>query len=140
MSSELTDSAMSEARALEFDPTSISVIGDLWNDPTRLVAIAETDGTISRYVEVSPSFTRILGYSREEVLAMRPGELVIKQELASSMVEQLARGEAVRHVIGLRHRDGYVVTTTVTAYLRQIATRKLVIGISEPIGTPGSIQ
>jgi PAS domain S-box-containing protein len=129
--------AVSVESPLGFDPTNVTVIGAHWNDPARLVGITETDGAMSRYVDVSPSVTRILGYTREEILEMHPGDLVVEQQTASSMLEQLARGEAVRRFIGLRHKDGYVVTTAVNAYLRQIGPRKLVISISEPIRLPG---
>jgi hypothetical protein len=61
---------------LGFPATSIELIGDLWDDPRRLVAISESDGVTASYVEVNPASTRILGYTREEIHAMRPGDLV----------------------------------------------------------------
>jgi hypothetical protein len=47
---------------LRFEPTSISLIGELWNDPRHLVGITETDGATSRYVDVDPAATSILGH------------------------------------------------------------------------------
>jgi PAS domain-containing protein len=124
---------MADHQPLGFDPTSVSGIRDLWNDPTRLIGITETDGTTSRYVDVSPSCEQILGYTRAEILAMRPGDLVDNPGDARHALDGLAGGIPIRTTIGLRHRAGYVVTTVITARLVQIATRRLVISISEPI-------
>ena len=65
----LIPSIVDKARALEFDPMSISVIGEYWNEPDRLVGIAETDGESHRYLDIAPSCERILGYTREELMA-----------------------------------------------------------------------
>jgi hypothetical protein len=73
---------MADHQPLGFD-TSGSEISDLWNDPTRLIGITETDGTTSRYVDVRLSCEQILGYTRDEILAMRPGDLVYAEGSAA---------------------------------------------------------
>jgi PAS domain S-box-containing protein len=119
-----------------FDPTSFSLIGDLWNDPQRLIGITETDGTTSRYVDISPSCERILGYGREEILEMSPGALVANREEVAEILADLAERRSLRFMVQLRHKDGYLVTATIRAHVHVVANRQLVITISEPVRPP----
>jgi PAS domain-containing protein len=127
-------SAMGEARPLEFDPTSISEIGHLWNDPDRLVGIAETDGTRHWYLDIAPSCERILGYTRDELLAMSPADIVESTPEVETLPGQLTRPPAwLRFTARLRHKKGHIVTVTARAQARVIGTRQLVLLISEPV-------
>jgi PAS domain S-box-containing protein len=123
-----------EARPLEFDPTSISEVRDVWSEPDRLVGIAETDGTRHWYLDIAPSCERILGYTRDELLAMSPADIVESTPEVDTLPEQLARPPAwLRFTARLRHKDGYVVTVTARARARVVGNRQLVLLISEPV-------
>jgi PAS domain S-box-containing protein len=124
------------AESWHFDPTSFSLIGELWSDPDRLIGITETDGTTSRYVDISPSVERILGYTREEILRMSPGELVVDREEVAEILDELAQQTSLRFVVQLRHKAGYLVTATIRAHVHVVANRQLVITISEPVRPP----
>jgi PAS domain S-box-containing protein len=136
MSSE-SKAAVTEARPLEFDPTSISEIGAFWDAPDRLIGIAETDGTRHWYLDIAPSCERILGYTRDELLAMSPEDIVESTPEVDTLPEQLARPPAwLRFTARLRHKDGYLVTVTARARARVVGNRQLVLLISEPVALP----
>jgi hypothetical protein len=124
----------SEARALEFDPTHISEIGDLWNEPDRLVGVAETDGTKHWYLDIAPSCERILGYTRDELLAMSPADIVESTPEVDVLPGRLDVPAAwFRFTARLRHKNGHLVTVTARAGARVVGNRQLVLLISEPI-------
>jgi PAS domain S-box-containing protein len=113
--------------------TGIALIGDLWNDPRRLVAISESNGTTARYVDVNPASTQILGYSRDEFMAMRPGDLVEHPHDVAPLLAELAENRSIRLTVKLRHKDGHLVTAPIRVHRARVATRDLNITISEPI-------
>ena len=121
------------SEALAFDPTSISAIGDLWHDPDRLVGIAETDGTRHWYLDIAPSCVRILGYTRDELMAMSPADVVESTEEIDALPTLLARPTSLRFTARLRHKNGHLVTVSVRAQTRVVGNRQLVLLISEPI-------
>jgi PAS domain-containing protein len=132
--SELKAREMTEARPLEFDPTSISEIGDFWNEPDRLVGIAETDGTKHWYLDIAPSCVRILGYTRSELMAMHPADVVESTPEVDALPEQLAVPPAwLRFTARLRHKKGHVVTVTARARACVVGNRQLVLLISDPV-------
>jgi hypothetical protein len=134
MSSELRGSVRTDARALQFDPTSISEIGDLWNEPDRLVGIAETDGMKHWYLDIAPSCERILGYTRDELLAMSPAVIVESTPEVDALPGQLATPPTwLRFTAQLRHKKGHLVTVTTRAQARVIGNRQLVLLISDPV-------
>jgi hypothetical protein len=123
MFSEARKSVTTETRPLEFDPTSISEIGSVWNDPDRLVGIAETDGSRHWYLDIAPSCERILGFTRDELLAMSPADIVESTPEVDALPEQLARPPAwLRFTAHLRHKQGYVVTVKARARARVVGT------------------
>ena len=125
---------MREARPLEFDPRSISEIGSLWNEPDRLVGVAETDGTRHWYLDIAPSCERILGYTRDELLAMSPAAIVEATPEVETLPEQLATPHAwLRFTAQLRHKDGRVLTVRARARVQVVGTRQLVLLVSEPV-------
>jgi PAS domain S-box-containing protein len=106
---------------LGFSSTRIELIGELWNDPTRLVA--------------NPATTRVLGYSREAMLGMRPGDLVVEPLDVAPLLAELAAGRSVGGLrVKLRHKDGHVVAVRLRIHRTRVATRELNITISEPLG------
>jgi PAS domain S-box-containing protein len=124
-----------------FEPTSVLLIGELWHDERRLIGITETDGVTSRYIDISPGATSLLGYTRDEILAMRPGDLVANPDDVTPMVAELTerqtpKDEPVRMKVALRHKEGHLVDATINAHRAFIATREVVITISEPVETP----
>jgi PAS domain-containing protein len=123
-----------EPLAWGIEPTSISLIADLWNDPDRLIGVTKTDGETSTYVAISPSVERLLGYTQSEILAMRPGDLVANREELVAILGDLGAGKSLRARVALRHKGGWLVTTTVRAQVVAVANRSLVVSISEPIG------
>jgi hypothetical protein len=69
---------------------------------------------------------------------MRPGDLVVNQEEVVTIVAPLAerptaKDEPVRFTVGLRHKEGHIVTAAISAHRALIATREVVISISDPI-------
>jgi PAS domain-containing protein len=134
MFSEARKDVTTEARPLEFDPMSISEIGSVWNDPDRLVGIAETDGSRHWYLDIAPSCERILGYTRDELMAMSPSDIVESTPEIDALPEQLARPPAwLRFTARLRHKEGYVVTVTARGRARVVGNRQLVLLISDPV-------
>jgi PAS domain S-box-containing protein len=134
MFSEARKGVTTEARPLEFDPTSISVIGDHWNEPDRLVGIAETDGTRHWYLDIAPSCERILGYTRDELMAMSPADVVESTPEVDALPGRLAKSPAwLSFPARLRHKQGHLVTLTVRAQARVIGNRRLVLLVSDPV-------
>ena len=125
---------MRKVRALEFDPASISEIGDLWSEPDRLVGIVETDGVRHWYLDIAPSCERILGYTRDELLAMSPADVVESTPEVDPLPGRLATPPAwLSFNARLRHKNGHVVTVTARARACVVGNRQLVLLISDPI-------
>jgi PAS domain S-box-containing protein len=120
------------ASELGFDPTRVELIGDPWLGPRRLVAIYETNGSNAAYVDVNPAATQILGYTREELPALRPGDLLHDRSEADPVLAELDEGRSVRVTVRLRHKSGYLVGTTIRVYRVFIGTRELNVN-GEPI-------
>lgn len=67
--------------------------------------LADRDG---RFVDVNPAASRMLGYSREEHLALSVGDIVRPQDIARlrRLMSELAEGRQVTDVWDIRHADG----------------------------------
>jgi PAS domain-containing protein len=127
-------SVVSEPRPLEFDPTSITEVGRVWNDPDRLVGIAETDGVRHWYLDIAPSCERILGYTRDELLAMSPADVVESTPEVDGLPGELATPPAwLSFTARLRHKDGHLVTVRARAQARVVGNRQLVLLVSDPV-------
>ena len=68
-------------------------------------------------VRVNAEFTRLFGYSSDEVLGRTPGELIAppeKQAESRLLVERLQRGERFSLETTRRHKDGHLVQVSLT--------------------------
>jgi len=74
-----------------------------------LLAIGTADG---RFIKISSSWTKVLGWSREELMGMKAGELIHPEDLAEARrcVKNILSGEAVGHIENrYRHKKGHWV-------------------------------
>lgn len=66
-----------------------------------------------RFIDINPSGCQMLGYTKEEFLALKPTDLILKEDPKSIPIklEQLNFGDVVRHERRLRRKDGTVIET-----------------------------
>jgi hypothetical protein len=98
-----------------------------------LVGIAETDGTRHWYFDIAPSCERILGYTRDELLAMSPADIV------ESTPEARARARVVgKRQLVLLISDPYRCQSGSSAIDESSAGRAMCAPVSSPYerGTP----
>src|SRR5213592_587701 len=77
------------SRSVSLHPRRFAVIGDLWDSPRTPIAVLESDRS---YADVNDAFSELTGYTREEMLTMRAGELTVVSEApVASLFEKLSR-------------------------------------------------
>jgi PAS domain S-box-containing protein len=115
------------SRSLSLHPRRFAVIGDLWDSPKTPIAVLEAD---RRYADVNDAFCDLTGYSREEMLMMRAGDLTVVAEApVPSLFEKVSRHWSVTTRVRLRRKDGSCVNVTVRAYRCSGADGHLVVAI-----------
>jgi diguanylate cyclase (GGDEF)-like protein/PAS domain S-box-containing protein len=90
---------------------------DLWEEAAHAAFAVGADG---RFVEVNPAAAALLGYGREELLALRLAELYATPEDGEALALEMERAGVLReHEVRLRRRDGSVLACAVTAAPRR---------------------
>jgi PAS domain S-box-containing protein len=110
---------------VELDPGRFRMLADVWNDGQTAACVFALDG---RYVEVNERWCNLFGYSREEMLTMRAGDLTVNagrsgREMFAHILEE---GELVSDGTA-RRRDGSLLPLTFRATRRQIAAETLIL-------------
>ena len=110
MTRELTEAKRAE-QALERSEVLFRSVVQQASDG---IIIATSDGC---YTEVNDAACRMLGYSREELLAKRMGDLVDGEDLQRMplQADRLRRGEAVLIERRMRRKDGSVLLAEISA-------------------------
>jgi PAS domain S-box-containing protein len=85
-----------------------------------------------RYVAANAYACDQLGYTRDELLELRIGELAVSRQEALVEYERVVRGEAVEGVTRARRKDGDVVELRFRARETTIAGMTFYIGIAWP--------
>ena len=83
-----------------------------------------------RYVAANAHACEQLGYTRDELLELRIGELAVSRREALAEYGRVARGEAVEGVTRARRKDGDVVELRFRARETTIAGMTFYIGIA----------
>lgn len=120
--------------ALEESEKKFREIFDSANDAIHLHEIRD-DGLPGRYIDVNVVATRMLGYSKEELLTMTPLDLVTgyhSRPLAELAVELQTLGQAVFETEH-RRKDGSIVPVEIHAHVVFIRGRKVVLSIIRDI-------
>ena len=85
-----------------------------------------------RYVAANAYACDQLGYTRDELLELRIGELAVSRQEALVEYERVVRGEAVEGVTRARRKDGDVVELRFRVRETTIAGMTFYIGIAWP--------
>jgi PAS domain S-box-containing protein len=85
-----------------------------------------------RYVAANAYACDQLGYTRDELLELRIGELAVSRQEALAEYERVVRGEAVEGVTRARRKDGDVVELRFRVRETTIAGMTFYIGIAWP--------
>ena len=138
---EMKDMALAEVEerkrkdaALEESETKFRQIFDSANDAIHLQEIRD-DGTPGKFIDVNAIAGRMLGYRKEELLAMGPLDLVT--EYYSRPLTQI--GDEIKNsgqaVFETEHRrkDGSIVPVEVHAHVVVIQDRKMVLSVVRDI-------
>src|SRR4051812_42342117 len=88
-----------------------------WPDPVLVF-----DGDKQQYIVANDAAVRVLGYSREELLLLLPGDLSHPDDAREipAVVAQVEREGSVRRPWRARCKDGTIVETEMTLTRRQI--------------------
>ena len=96
------------ARELEASRVRLQALFDHAIDA---IVLADDDG---RYLEVNPAACALTGYSRDELLGMRPGDLAAPEQQPAGVANQFAefvQAGTDAGTFALRHKDGQIVQT-----------------------------
>ncbi|HYZ79072.1 MAG TPA: PAS domain-containing protein [Gaiellaceae bacterium] len=85
-----------------------------------------------RHVAANAYACTQLGYTRDELLELRIGELAMSKRDAMQEYERVVRGEAAEGVTHVRRKDGTVVSLRFRARETTIAGMTFYIGIAWP--------
>lgn len=102
----------------------------------RLGIFRSTIGPPGKYLEVNPALEEITGYSREELLHVRPSQLYVHPEERQAALEKVASAPgAVTNELKFRKKDGAEITVLSTMVAIKDSTGKLLYfdGITEDI-------
>src|SRR5215212_4614757 len=102
-----------------------------WPDP---VLVFDSDS--QRYIVVNDAAARLLGYSRDEILGLLPGDLSHPDDAREipAVVAQAEREGSVRRPWRARCKDGSIVQTEMTLTRRRIDGRVVSQGIFRVLG------
>jgi len=105
-----------------------------WPDP---VLVFDSDS--QRYIVVNDAAARLLGYSRDEILGLLPGDLSHPDDAREipAVVAQAEREGSVRRPWRARCKDGSIVQTEMTLTRRRIDGRVVSQGIFRVLGPTG---
>src|SRR5688572_17638179 len=110
-------------------PTDLSSLEQLvahWPD-----AVLVYDSDIQHYVIVNDAALRLVGYTRDEMLRLQPGDLSHPEDAVEipAVIAQAARDGSVRRPWRARRKDGSIVETEMTLTRREIDGRFVSQGI-----------
>jgi PAS domain S-box-containing protein len=86
-----------------------------------------------RYLEVNQALCHLLGYTREELLAAKVGDLSTRRDRAERLYTDMMASGAMRGEAELRHRDGSPVPVEVWATQVDLPTGTVNIGVMRDI-------
>ena len=91
------------------------------------VVVFDEDG---RYLAANQFLCDLLGYTREELLDMRLGDLAVDRDEAFTQYEQVATGDRPRSVTRARCKDGRVVELEFRGAPAVVAGMRLFVGVA----------
>ena len=94
------------------------------------VVVFDEDG---RYVAVNQFACELLGYTRDELLELRLGDLAVDRDQALTRYEQVATGKRPRSVTQARCKDGSVVALEFRGAPTIVAGMRLYVGVAWPV-------
>ncbi len=101
--------------------------------PDALTLTRLADG---RYLEANDGFTHLFGWAREEVVGKTSAELGIWYNWTdrAALIQKIRKfGECENHEAEFRTRDGYVVSTTVSAKIISIRGERCMIAVTHDL-------
>ena len=106
-----------------------SLLGEAIEHAPVAVFVADEDG---RYVAVNQAACVLLGYSREELLALRVSEVARYEEAGEEWSEMLRTG-ARTGTSQLTRKDGSLVEFSYAAGVTKVAGMPLFISVGAPV-------
>lgn len=105
-------------------------MADLWPD-----AVVVFDQLDRRYLYANDAAERLVGYRRDEILALRPGDLAHPDDAREipELLEQAQRMGWVRRPWRVRRKDGNLVQTEMTLTPQRVEGRMLAHGVLRPL-------
>lgn len=104
-------------------------------------AVLVIDDQDQRYLVVNGAAEQLVGYGREEIRRLKPGELSHPDDLReiTSLRTLVAQRGAVRRPWRMLHRDGSIVQTELTVSRQSIGGRGFTQIVFRPLSGPGPV-
>lgn len=120
--------------ALRHSERRFRLLMDASSDAVFLYGFQE-DGRPATFTEVSHAACSLLGYAREELLTLGPGDLVIPQgpEDLSTLPQMLRHPSPHLQEIQYRGRDGRIIPLEINRRLIQVDQKPMVLAIARDI-------
>jgi len=130
---DITDRKLAEEALVE----SEAKFRDIFNNTTEAIHICEVndDSSPGRFIEVNEVCLRMLGYSKEEMLAKTPVDITtgnFNPPLEKILEEQRKTGTA-RFETGHRRKDGSIVPVELQSTVVTIQGKKVLLGVARDI-------
>lgn len=106
-----------------------SLVGEALENGPVAVFVADDDG---RYLAVNSYACGLLGYTREELLALRVTDIAVNPEASADYGEMQQRGSSTR-IATLRHKDGTEIAMHFRAAHTTVGGMPLYIGTCWPV-------
>ena len=119
--------------AVAHDLVQKSLVGEALDTGPVAVFVADDDG---KYLAVNAYACELLGYDREELLALRVTDVAVNEGAAADYAAMQRQG---RHggTTTLRHKDGSEVEMQVRACETTVGGMRVYAGVCWPVDEPG---
>jgi PAS domain S-box-containing protein len=115
-----------------------TLLADAFEASSHAVIVSDEDS--GKYVAVNDAACELLGYDREELLAMSARDVAMRAPGAVREVyDRLAHGEAVRATARLRRKDGTVAEIDYWATHTKVAGLEFLLTVTEPVAGARSV-
>ena len=106
-----------------------TLLGEAVDNATVGLVVSDHEG---HHLAVNRYFAQLLGYTREEFLALAPSDVTTKRprELAEALSAVAANGGAL-HAADVKHRDGRLVAVQCRTFASRMAGMDLFVSVVE---------
>lgn len=122
--------AMDNVRLIRAAQTAEIRFRSLFERVPDAIFVADADG---RYLDVNPAATRLVGYTREELLQQTVMDISVDDGVAAERYEQMRQTGTWRGEHELRHKNGTIVPTEAQATAVTLPTGEIYLSVVRDI-------